>query len=41
MSLGNTLSGANYQEDYDYDFLNITPPDICDFEEIETNELKK
>lgn len=36
-----TLSGANYQENYDYDFFNITPPDICDFEEIETKELKK
>lgn len=36
-----TLSGVNYQEDYDYDFLNVTPPDICDFEEIETKELKK
>ena len=36
-----TLSGTNYQEDYDYDFLNVTPPDICDFEEIETKELKK
>ena len=36
-----TLSGANYQEDYDYDFFYTTPPDICDFEEIETRELKK
>ena len=36
-----TLSRVNYQEDYDYDFLNVTPPDICDFEEIETKELKK
>ena len=36
-----TLSGVNYQEDYDYDFFNIAPPDICDFEEIETSELKK
>ena len=36
-----TLSGVNYSDDYDYDFFNTVPTDICDFEEIKTVELKE
>ena len=36
-----TLSGYNYNENYDYDYPAITPPDICDYEEIETVALKE
>ncbi|MDE6657126.1 MAG: hypothetical protein K2J88_00895 [Oscillospiraceae bacterium] len=36
-----TLSGFNYDEKYEsYDYPDVTPPDICDYEEIETIELK-
>ncbi|MDE5792263.1 MAG: hypothetical protein K2H66_01910 [Oscillospiraceae bacterium] len=36
-----TLSGYNYDEEYEgYDYPDATPPDICDYEEIETIELK-
>ena len=36
-----TLSGYNYNEDYDYNYPNVTPPDICDYEEIKITELKE
>lgn len=36
-----TLSGFNYADDYNYDYPHVTPPDICNYEEIETTELKE